>query len=392
MTTVQDPRHLARLRGAARELAAPLREVAPAVDRDPGVLPELVRAGRLPWREFSGLPAAYHGAPIRVGGRPTAADSCAEQAVVWEEMARADAGVALGLPGPAMSGFMVAELADATQRERYYGLLASGRPVWTFFGMTEPEHGSDPASMGTALAPDATGRLALTGTKRFIGNGARAEIGVVFARRAPGPLGLTAVLVDAGRPGFTACPLDTVGLRGLELSELRAVGVPVADADVLGRHLRASRRGMWAAVRTFNRFRPLVATLALGVAQAAHEYAEQALRPAPGSRRRYRAHEFADRLVGVRAMVGAAALAADRGAVSGTAASAAKLHATRLAEELTLGAVAALGPGARFDHPLLDKWVRDARAFEFMEGTSNIQRLNLAQGYLQERDRRAVAA
>ncbi|NJQ08683.1 acyl-CoA dehydrogenase family protein [Streptomyces lonarensis] len=392
MTGVQEPGRLARLRGAARELAVPLREVAPAVDRDPSVLPELVRSGRLPWREFSGLPAAHHTAPIRVGDRSTAADSCVEQAVVWEEMARADAGVALGLPGPAMSGFMIAELADAEQRERYYGLLASDRPVWTFFGMTEPSHGSDPASMGTALRPDATGSLALTGTKRFIGNGARAEIGVVFARRAPGPLGLTAVLVDTARPGFDARPLDTVGLRGLELSELRIAELPVAEEDVLGRHLRASRRGMWAAVRTFNRFRPLVATLALGVAQAAHEYAEQTLRPTPRAFHRYAAHEFAGRLAGVRAMVAAAALAADHGAASGAAASAAKLHATRLAEELTQRAVAALGPGARFDHPLLDKWVRDARAFEFMEGTSNIQRLNLAQGYLQERDRRAVAA
>lgn len=43
------------------------------------------------------------------------------------------------------------------------------------------------------------------------------------------------------------------------------------------------------------------------------------------------------------------------------------------------------GPGARWDHPLLDKWVRDARAFEFMEGTGNIQRLGVAQGYLHGR-------
>ncbi|WP_103500232.1 MULTISPECIES: acyl-CoA dehydrogenase family protein [unclassified Streptomyces] len=391
MSPAHDPLYLERLRAAARELATPLRDVALAVDRDPALLPGLVRSV-LPWQSFTGLPAEFHTSPIRLDGRSVAADSCTEQAVVWEEMARADAGVALGLPGPAMSGFMIAELADAAQRERYYGRLASGRPVWTFFGMTEPAHGSDPASMGTALAADGQGGFALSGTKRFVGNGARAEIGVVFARRAPGPLGLTAVLIETDRAGFTGAGLDTLGLRGLELSELRMARVPVAEEDVLGRQRKASRRGMWAAVRTFNRFRPLVATLALGVAQAAHEYAERELRPTPEARRRYLAREFADRLAGVRAMVGAAAASADRDPSSGTAASAAKLHATRLAEELTVCAARSFGPGARFDHPLLDKWVRDARAFEFMEGTSNIQRLNLAQGYLQERDRHVHAA
>ncbi|MHC0433718.1 acyl-CoA dehydrogenase family protein [Streptomyces sp. O3] len=382
-----------RLRAAVRELARPLREVSLTVDRDPALLPGLVSES-LPWRQLAGLPAECRPTPIRVDGQPVTGESCSEQTVIWEELARADAGVALGLPGPAMSGRMIAELADAGQRERYYGLLARPEPVWTFFGMTEPEHGSDPASMRTALVDAPDGGLRLTGVKRFIGNGARAAVGVVFARRRPGPLGLAAVLLETDRTGFTATPLDTLGVRGLELSELRLSGVPVTEDDILGRHRSATRRGMWAATRTFNRFRPVVAALALGVAQAAHDYAEENLRTAPGALRGYRAHDFHGRLTGVRAMVAAAAAAADRDPGSGTAASAAKLRATRLAEEVTARAAQALGPGARWEHPLLDKWTRDARAFEFMEGTSNVQRLGIAQARLQERggERRAHAA
>jgi alkylation response protein AidB-like acyl-CoA dehydrogenase len=141
---------------------------------------------------------------------------------------------------------------------------------------------------------------------------------------------------------------------------------------------------MWAAVRTFNRYRPVVSCVALGVAQAAYDYVVDNRRQ-PRAAEQHLLAGFADRLHGVRALVLAAARSVDREPGDGTLASAAKIRATRLAEEVTTGALQLLGPGARWQHPLLDKFARDARGFEFMEGTSNIQRLNLAQGYLQGR-------
>ncbi|MFD5895313.1 acyl-CoA dehydrogenase family protein [Streptomyces sp. NPDC060366] len=382
MTT--DPGFLAGLRGLAREHAALLRPTALGLDADPSLGPALL--GTDPrWLRLTGMPAAYNPDPLRVGGRPVYVDRCVEQVVVMEELARVDAAAVLALPGPSMSGFVVADIADEEQRDRYYRRLAD-RPTWTFFGMTEPAHGSDPASMETALGPAGDGRegLLLNGTKRFVGNGARAGIGVVFARRHPGPLGVVAVLLDADRPGFTGVPLETLGLRGLQLSELRMRDVPVADADVLGRHRPATRGGMWAAVRTFNRYRPVVASFALGVAQGAHDYVV-ANRRQLSSGDRDRLADLADRLAGTRATVMAAAESADHDPRDGTLASAAKIRATALAEESTLLALRMFGPGARWEHPLLDKWARDARAFEFMEGTSNVQRLTLAQGHLNGR-------
>ncbi|MCX4997853.1 acyl-CoA dehydrogenase family protein [Streptomyces longwoodensis] len=375
---------LGELRSQGREFADLVRTTSLDLDRAPTRAADLLLHGPLPWRQLMGLPADFADDPLRIAGRPVLLDRCVEQVVVFEELARGDAAAVLALPGPSMSGQVVAELADAEQRERYYRRLAQS-PTWTFFGMTEPAHGSDPAGMATVLRPrdDGTG-LVLDGTKRFVGNGARAGLGVVFARRNAGPLGVTAVLVDTDRPGFTATPLETSGLRGLQLSQLDLSAVPVTERDVLGHGRRATRQGMWAATRTFNRFRPVVACFALGVAQAAYDYVL-------AHRRRLRADEswtmerFAERLVGVRALVLDAARSADRDPGDGTLASAAKIRATRLAEELTLAAVDRFGPGARWDHPLLDKWVRDARAFEFMEGTGNIQRLGVAQGYLHGR-------
>jgi len=383
---VTDNTDLRNLRALAREHAETLRAGALDLDRDPRLAASLAD-GRLPWRQLMGLPAEYNPDPFTVHGRAFYLDSCSEQVIVYEELARVDAAAALALPGPAMSGFVVSHLGDQAQRERYYSLLAS-TATWTFFGMTEPARGSDPAAMTTALREDETGGLVLDGVKRFIGNGTRATIGVVFARRSPGPLGINAVLLETDRPGFTAVPLDTLGLRGLQLSELRMDQVPVADVDLLGRR-SGTRQGMWAATRTFNRFRPVVSSLALGVAQAAYDYV---LEHRPAARERL--EDLAGRLHGTRALILAAAESADHDPGDGTLASAAKIRATALAEESTTTAVRLLGPGARFEHPMLDKWFRDARGFEYMEGTANIQRLTLAQGYLQGRltDVRAVRA
>ncbi|MGH3265625.1 MAG: acyl-CoA dehydrogenase family protein [Trebonia sp.] len=90
--------------------------------------------------------------------------------------------------------------------------------------------------------------------------------------------------------------------------------------------------------------------------------------------------ELKCRLQSVRHLVRLAAAAVDRDPGDGYRASAAKASAARLAEDATRAVVRMLGPAARFEHPLVDKWVRDARGVEFMEGTRNVHRLAVAQG------------
>ena len=238
--TDTDEQFLGGLRSLGREYAAALRDTALDFDADPGLAPRLL-VQRLPWRQLMGLPPAYNPDPLRVRGRAAYLDSCQQQVVMFEELSRADAAAVLALPGPSMSGLVVAELGDEAQRDRYWQLLAE-EPTWTFFAMTEPAHGSDPGGMDTTLRPGATGALVLNGVKRFVGNGARARAGVVFARRHPGPLGIAAVLLDPARLGFASVPLETLGLRALQLSELRMRDVPVAPGDLLAGTSRAPGR------------------------------------------------------------------------------------------------------------------------------------------------------
>jgi alkylation response protein AidB-like acyl-CoA dehydrogenase len=147
------------------------------------------------------------------------------------------------------------------------------------------------------------------------------------------------------------------------------------------------RRGMWGAIRAFDNVRVQVGAMAVGTATAVHEYVRERRRQLTGAEAAQleaaRARIEATRDLLYRA---AAEVDADRG--RGHLASLAKLEAVALVRRATAVLPRVLGPGALLEHPLLEKWRRDAMGMEFMEGTSDIQRLNVAQGYL----RRGIAA
>jgi acyl-CoA dehydrogenase len=369
-----------RIRGLFAEFGAGFRETALAVDRGETAVEDLVRA-MAPGLRRLGLPEDYDDDPLTADGRPVHIVQCSQAVVVQEELAWGDPALLLAMPWSSMSQYLVEAVFDEQERDEHYKRVATeGR--WTFFAVTEPEHGSDAAAMETTLSKTDDG-LVLDGTKRYIGNGARAAFGFVFCRRegTTGPLGIETVRVNTDAPGFTAEPLPTLGLRGAGLSELRFDQVEVEERDVLGRRRTATQRGLVGAVRTFDVFRPGVGAMALGVARAAYDYVR-------AERRHLRADEevemerFRQRLHATRALIHAAARTVDSGRFSGALSSAAKASAVRLAEDLTYEALRLLGPGARFDHPMLDKFNRDAIGFEFMEGMTDIQRQNIARGYL----------
>ncbi|HET6860354.1 MAG TPA: acyl-CoA dehydrogenase family protein, partial [Streptomyces sp.] len=198
------------------------------------------------------------------------------------------------------------------------------------------------------------------------------------------PLGVTAVLTEGSAAGFRAEALPMIGLRGALISSIEFDQVEIAEDQVLGRHLSPSRRGSWAFMQTFNRLRPGVAAIAVGIARAAYTYV-LANRRALSRFDRDRLDELGRRIVATRKLVHRAAAAVDLDTSNGHLASAAKVRAAQLAEDATLLACSFFGPGARLDHPLLDKLTRDARSMEFLEGTGHMQRLNLFQGYMSAR-------
>uniref|UniRef100_A8M098 Acyl-CoA dehydrogenase domain protein n=1 Tax=Salinispora arenicola (strain CNS-205) TaxID=391037 RepID=A8M098_SALAI len=367
---------LTALRTRAAEWAGDLAAVGADLDHDPDAVHRVLDTPVMRYLATARYAPSADTPSLTSGGHRFSLDSVLEQVVFFEELAVVDVGAVLAAPGAPMAGPLVDLLGDEEQREWFFAQLRSA-PTWVFFALTEPAHGSDAAGLTTRLDPDGDG-FRLTGTKRYVGNAPRARLGVVFARVRPGPLGLRAVLVTAPAPGLTIEALPTIGLRGAALGAITMSSVAIADDRVLGRHLPATRRGVLSWVHVFNRIRPRVAAMGIGIARAAFEYVRvhrRTLRPAA----RDRLDALCRRVEAVRQLNLAAARAVDADPADGRLASAAKARAARLAEDVTVACLEYFGPGARLDHPLLGKLARDARGVEFMEGASNVQKLIVSQ-------------
>ncbi|MFE2877613.1 acyl-CoA dehydrogenase family protein [Streptomyces roseus] len=365
-----DP-HLRTLQRYVRTEAPALRAAAREVDRHPDgstLYPQVPLLDRLATLQ---IPGPYAGDPLIVEGREYPLLSAMERVVFHEEAAaHGDASILLCAPGSLTAGMLVAALGDEAQQARFFTTLRSA-PAWTFLAMTEPQGGSDATALRTTLepAPGGDGFL-LTGTKRFIGNAHRARTGVVTVRTGPGPLGIRCALVDTDVPGVTAAPIDTLGMRGA-LGAIAFDRVPIPAENLLGGHLPATRRGMWGWLHSFNLLRCVAAAMAVGLARAVHDHlAAHGLAPA-------RLAPLAARIHRVRALTHHAAGAVDADPATAHLPAAAKTAAAELAEHTTARALELLGPGARLEHPLLDKWARDAHGFDPMEGTAHVQALTV---------------
>ncbi|WP_406492344.1 acyl-CoA dehydrogenase [Streptomyces sp. NBC_00846] len=371
---------LRELRHVCREAGRELRRYALAVDDDPGGSTAYLDSAVLALMRAATTPKEFR-TPDMPDDRGFA-DGCLSRVVAGVEIARGDAGVVAANTGASLAGAAVDTLGDDTQRALFYSAIADGRS-WTCFGMTEPDHGSDATAMETRLdaLPDPADGYLLTGAKRYVGNASRASVGVVFGRTGRSPLSIRGALIPLPAPGFTAEPLDMIGLRGARICRLGLDGVHVPREMLLGAHLPASRRGLWGIGRTFNAMRLQVAALALGTALGTRDYVVE-------QRPRWDGHETVSaRLDAARQLLYDAAAAVDHDPDTRRPPSAAKLHVTDLAVRTAHWAARALGPGALQEHPLLEKWCRDVRAFEFMDGTSNMQRLHITSDIASRRAR-----
>jgi alkylation response protein AidB-like acyl-CoA dehydrogenase len=360
-----------RLERECAELAADLRARAAAIDAEPHHMERHLDSPALALNRLCSTPQ-----PFRQEPRSDIGSSCLDRLVSITALSRGDAGGLFACPGPALAGLVVDVLGTDEQHERFYRHIADGR-TWTFFAMTEPSAGSDAAHLTTRLRRDGDFFL-LDGEKRYIGNGDRGGIGVVFARTNDSPLGIRALLLELPAEGVTARPLPMLGLRGARLSEMTFDQVRVPRSNLLGEHLPGTRRGLWAALRVFHQVRTQIGGMAVGTAMALHDTVAAEFPRTPDLEERGLAIEA------TRWAVFDAAAALDADPRRAHVSSVAKLAGTRLVADVAAWALRAAGPGGWADHPLLEKWARDARGFEFADGTENIQRLAVFRGYFKE--------
>jgi acyl-CoA dehydrogenase len=296
----------------------------------------------------------------------------------------ADAIVAI----QALGATPITQAGSDEQRARWLRDITFGR-VMTAFAMTEPEAGSDVASMRTTAVRDGSDWV-LNGDKHLISNAGLADLYLVFAKTSPerGSRGISVFLVPADMRG-----LDFTGAQVMAaphpLGHLRFTDCRVPDSARLGPVDQGFKLGM----ATLDQIRPSVGAAACGLAARALEESvthakqrqqfNQRLSDMPLVREKI--GRMATELDAGRLLVYRAAWEADsQPGRHSTSAAMAKSFATEMAQRVVDDAVQILGgTGVLVGHPV-ERLYRSVRALRIYEGATDIQRLIVAAAYLDE--------
>ncbi len=309
------------------------------------------------------------------------------KSLIGEELAWGCAGIADTIGGTHLAGTPLMQLANEEQLARILPIICqTDKPHLAAFCLTEPEAGSDVASMRTT-ATRAGDEYILNGRKCFITNSGIADLFLVFATvdRSQRHRGITAFIVEKGTPGLeTGKKEKKLGTRSSYTGDVvfDNLRVPVEN------RLSTEGNGFMGAMRTLEEARIGVAASAVGLAQAAYEaalaYAKErktfGLAIARHQAVAFMLADMATEIEAARSLVYQASALADCGKqVSlNRLASMAKLFASDMVMKVTTDAVQIFGGyGYIRDYPV-EKYMRDAKIKQIYEGTNQIQRQVIA--------------
>ncbi|MBX3014460.1 MAG: acyl-CoA dehydrogenase family protein [Caldilineaceae bacterium] len=364
----------AQLCQVARQFAtAEIRAAAAAYDEhEETPWPVLKKAAQMGLTTYR-YPERYGG-----GGIESLVTAC----LITEELSWGCAGIANVLLGCDTVALPLLLTGTAAQKERYLPWLCDTRQTkLCAFALTEAEAGSDVTAIRTTAKREGDSYL-LNGQKRYITFGGIADLYLVFAKVETA--GITAFLVEKNTPGLTAGKNERkLGMRASATCDVLLENVRVPAENRLGQE----GQGFYIAMKTFEYNRPLIASLALGVARAAYEYAlayakqrVQFNKPIIANQAiSFLLADMATEIEAARLLIWKAAWLIDQGQSANAPASMAKAYAADLAMQVTTDAVQILGGnGLMRDYPV-EKWMRDAKILQIVEGTSQIQRMIIAQ-------------
>ncbi|AKZ54538.1 Acyl-CoA dehydrogenase [Streptomyces ambofaciens ATCC 23877] len=301
---------------------------------------------------------------------------------VLEELAAARLTVGLGVSVHTLASYALAAYGTKEQQIEHLPAMLGGGLLGAYC-LSEPASGSDAASLRTR-AVRAGDDWVITGTKAWITHGGVADFYTVMARTGEeGPRGITAFLVPADAEGLSAAvPEKKMGLKGSPTAQIHLDGVRVSDARRLG----DEGQGFAIALSALDSGRLGIAACAIGVAQAALDEAvsyaverRQFGKPiADFQGLRFMLADMATQIEAGRALYLTAARLRDAGLPFAKQAAMAKLHCTDTAMRVTTDAVQVLGGyGYTADFPA-ERYMREAKVLQIVEGTNQIQRMVIA--------------
>ncbi|MDQ4039700.1 MAG: acyl-CoA dehydrogenase family protein [Actinomycetota bacterium] len=301
---------------------------------------------------------------------------------VVEELAGAWLAVGLGVSVHTLSVFPTAAFGTDEQKQEFLpGML--GGDLLGAYCLSESGSGSDAAALTTAAARNGE-HYRVRGTKAWVTHGGVADYYNVFLRTGgPGAAGISTLLVAADTPGITPQPAEhKMGMSSSPTAQIVFDDVVVPAGRLLG----AEGQGFRIALAALDGGRLGIAACAVGVAQAALDYAIAYAKERKQFGRAildfqglgFLLADMATQVAAARTLYLDAARRRDAGQPYGPQAAMAKLFATDMVMRVTTDAVQVLG-GAGYveDHPT-ERWMREAKVLQIVEGTNQVQRLVIA--------------
>jgi alkylation response protein AidB-like acyl-CoA dehydrogenase len=358
-----------------------LEEWANYLDRESKPLPpEIVREmGRL---NIWGIQA-----PAEFGGADL---DTVSYCLVIEEISRVSAAVGLGVT--VHNSVCLAPLLKFGTRDqiaRYAPDLASGRKIGGFT-VTEPQAGSDAASIQTTAVADGDHYI-LNGQKAFVTNGGVGDLFIVAASvdRKKKTRGIALFLVEKSMEGFEVGKIeDMMGMRGNMVSELFFNNVRVPKENVLGR----VEDGFRISMQTLDIGRIGIAAQALGIGYAAYAAAatyamerKQFDRPIGTFQAiSFMLADMKTNLDAARLLIYRAADLKDRGLPFSTESAMCKVYASSTAMQVCMQALQIFGGYGYVKDLPVERFFRDAKITEIYEGTSEVMKIIIGNDIIKE--------
>lgn len=345
---------------------------------------DIDRSGEYSWETFEALKSMELTAlsyPAEYGGSGA---SLVDQAIVAEELARACVSTSLQFLVSKLGMLPVINFGSHEMKSQHIPRICSGESQCSY-GLSEPDAGSDVASMATKAVRDGDDWV-ITGTKCWITNAGISDLYTVFARTSDSRhAGITAFLVEADWGVQVEKYEHKLGIKGSPTGIIRLDEVRVPDSARIGE----VGQGFAIAMHTLDRSRPTIGAQAVGVAQGALDYSVGYLkerrtfgRPlADNQGLQWMAADCAMRIEAARGLVHKACAIADEGDPRGElsmAGAMAKCFASDVAMQVTTDAVQFLGGYGYTNEFPVERMMRDAKITQIYEGTNQIQRMVIA--------------
>ena len=312
-----------------------------------------------------------------------------EHALVLEEFWKIDPGIGQQLCSVSFGAEELLLYGTEEQKKKYLPPLFNGKGIMGF-AITEPDAGSDTASVATTAVKDGDDYV-INGSKVMIGNGTVGTFLLVFCLTDPEEKSKTGrhsiIIVETDQEGYKADKME--GKMGLRCSDTAAVyfnNVRVPQSNLVG----TEGQGFIQLMNFFDRSRAYVAAHGLGLAQGA---LDQALRHVKGRKQfgrplaafqatQFKIAEMATKIETARNMVYKAAWLLDNGMSDTKLTAMAKLYACHVAVEVVDEALQLHGGYGYFDDYDIERFYRAAKVLEIYEGTKEVEKIIIARELL----------